>query len=341
MIVLGIESSCDDTSVAFVKDNREVLANVISSQIDIHARFGGVVPEIAARSHLDNIDITFNEAIKTAQININDIDAVAATCGPGLIGGIIVGSNFAKMASLTLKKPFFAINHIEAHALSARLSYPKIKFPYLLLLVSGGHCIICLVKTPVDFQVLGNTIDDSVGESFDKVAKMLGLRYPGGPEIQKYAKNGEPCFELPKPLYKKQGCDMSFSGLKTAVRRIIESNQINTEEEIANMCASFQKTIAEILFQKCEHAIKICKENSINVSDLVIGGGVAANLEIREKLSNLSNIYDLNFFAPPFEFCTDNAAMIAWNAIEKINFGVSSSPLTFKPVPRWPLGIQQ
>lgn len=337
MLVIGIESSCDDTSIAFVSDDRRVLSNTVSSQVSLHRKFGGVVPEIAARAHLDHLDYTFMTSIKQAGVNLSDVDVVAATCGPGLIGGVIVGSAFAKTLAAIYGKPFFAINHLEAHALSARLENKELKFPYLLFLMSGGHCMICIVRNPKDFEILGKTLDDSIGETFDKVAKMLKLKYPGGPEIQRLAQKGKAIFDLPRPLYKKQGCDMSFSGLKTAVRYLIDSQKDITEQFKADVCSSFQKVVCEIIVQKIEYAINLCKKKEPYLNNVVIGGGVAANRFIREHLNKAAYRHDINFFAPSLKLCTDNAAMVAWTAIEKIKFGDKGNGLDFRPVPRWPL----
>lgn len=337
MLVIGIESSCDDTSIAFVSDDGKIFSNTVSSQISLHNKFGGVVPEIAARAHLDYLDYTFRTSIEQAGVDIRAVNVVAATCGPGLIGGVIVGSTFAKTLAAVYNKPFFAINHLEAHALSARLENKEVKFPYLLFLMSGGHCMICLVRSPKKFEILGKTLDDSVGETFDKVAKMLSLKYPGGPEIQSLAAKGRPVFDLPKPLYKKQGCDMSFSGLKTAVRNLINDQGKITEKFKADVCASFQKVVCDILVQKAEYAINLCQKNRIGVSDIVIGGGVAANRCIREQLNKIAYGKCLNFFAPSLKLCTDNAAMIAWAAIERMKIGDKGDSLEFRPVPRWPL----
>lgn len=333
MLVLGIESSCDDTSVAIVSDSREVLSNVISSQIDLHNNFGGVVPEIAARAHVDNIDITYRKAMNAAGITIDDIDIVAATCGPGLIGGVIVGATFAKTIASVHNKPFYAINHIEAHATSAMLAYEELRFPYLLLLASGGHCIICVVHGIKSFEILGRTIDDSVGEAFDKTAKLMELGYPGGPIIEQNAILGDPGrYDLPHPLCDRKTCDMSFSGLKTAVRNIVQSKEF-TASDICDMCASFQKTVCDVLYKKCSIALKTAK-----VGAIVVSGGVAANMSIRERLASLAIEFGISFYAPPLKICTDNAAMIAWNAVEQIKNGIQPSPINFKPTPRWELG---
>lgn len=332
MLVLGVESSCDDTSISVVSDSREILANIISSQVDVHNVFGGVVPEIAARAHVDNVDYVYSTAMKQSGVSIDDIDYVAATCGPGLIGGVTVGATFAKTIASITEKSFYAINHIEAHALSSRLIYEDLKFPYLLLLASGGHCILAVVNGVKSFRILGRTLDDSVGEMFDKSAKMLGLKYPGGPEIEKNAKFGDDLqYDLPHPLCDKPTCDMSFSGLKTAVRNIIAKPGFS-RTDVDDMCASIQKTICDVLYKKALLALKQCE-----VTAVVTAGGVAANMSIRAKLQQLAEEHGIQFFAPPIKICTDNAAMIAWNAIELINAGYSPSDIDFKPTPRWPL----
>ena len=335
MLVLGIESSCDDTSVSVVSSEREILSNVISSQIRIHNTFGGVVPEIAAREHVNNIEFVYKEAMAKANISINDIDAIAATCGPGLIGGLIVGATFAKTLSVISNKPFYAINHIEAHALSARLENPQLEFPYLLLLASGGHCIICVVHSAKNFEILGQTLDDSLGEAFDKVAKMLELNYPGGPEVEKHAKTGITRYKLPLPLCDKNTCDMSFSGLKTAVRNIIQSEK-RLDTTINDLCRSFQETVREVVYKKCKLALQ-----TVNVRSIVVAGGVAANNRIRETLTQLANENSISFFAPTLKICTDNAAMIAWNCIENINAGANTSDIKCKPLPRWQLSTHK
>lgn len=343
MIVLGIESSCDETAAAIVNDKREILAETVLSQEE-HKKFGGVVPEIAARAHLEHIDEIIELTLKKAQISLKDIDAFAAAAGPGLIGGVVVGVMAAKALALALNKPFVAVNHLEGHALTARLT-AGVEYPYLLLLVSGGHCQILVVKGVDDFERLGTTIDDAAGEAFDKVAKMLGLGYPGGPMIEKLAAQGdENRFSLPHPLQYSGDLNLSFSGLKTAVRKIIEAyspdgkveHAILSPKDTADICACFQKTATECLVCKLEKAIKYFKENYPDGEDLVVAGGVAANTYLRESLERLAKHAKLNFAAPPIRFCTDNGVMIAWAGLERFQKGYSD-PLDFKPRPRWPL----
>lgn len=342
MIVLGIESSCDETAAAIINDKREILSDVVLSQEE-HKVFGGVVPEIAARSHLDHIDDIVAQAFERAKIKMSDIDAVAAASGPGLIGGVVVGVMAAKALALALNKPFIAVNHLEGHALVSRLTN-DIKYPYLLLLVSGGHCQILVVKAPGDYQRLGTTIDDAAGEAFDKVAKMLKLGYPGGPMVEKMAAIGdENRFSLPHPLKGSSDCNLSFSGLKTAVRKIIESyGNVDIEEivlprkDVADICACFQKTACECLLDKLEMAMNYFKKNYPEGRDVVVAGGVAANMYLREKMEKLATKNGLLFAAPPLRFCTDNGVMIAWAGLERFQKGYIDD-LDFKPRPRWPL----
>lgn len=324
ILILGIESSCDETSAAVIsrdeKGDCKVLSNVIYSQIDEHRSWGGVVPEIAARAHLEKIDSVSKKCLKDAEVSIEDISGVAGTCGPGLIGGLIVGATFAKSISVALKIPFIAINHIQAHALSVRIEH-DVSFPYLLMLASGGHCQIWIVHDIDNFEILGKTIDDSVGESFDKVAKMLDLGYPGGPIIEKLAKEGDPKkFELPRPLCTKNqpglGCDFSFSGLKTAVRMISVNNQLSEKDKI-DLCASFQDTVTKILSYKIRRALKICENKKIKIENLVIAGGVAANNYIKDEFLKIAQQHGIKFCAPSMKYCTDNGAMIAWLGLEK------------------------
>ena len=307
MIVLGIESSCDETAAALVNEKREILAETVLSQEE-HKIYGGVVPEIAARSHLDHIDDVIEHTFHKAGIRPEEVDAIAATSGPGLIGGVVVGAMAAKALAFALGKPFVAVNHLEGHALVSRLTN-EVEYPYLLLLVSGGHCQILAVKGVGDYERLGTTIDDATGEAFDKVAKMLGLGYPGGPMIEKMAEIGdENRFVLPHPLKNSNDCNLSFSGLKTAVRKIIESY-----DESGNI----------------EHVI-------LSKKDLVAAGGVAANGYLRRRLEKLAEEKGLLFAAPPLKWCTDNGAMIAWAGLERFAKGLSDG-LDFKPRPRWPL----
>ena len=343
MIVLGIESSCDETAAALVNDNKEILSSVVLTQSE-HKNFGGVVPEIAARSHLEHIDEIIEETFKKANLKPSDIDAVAVAGGPGLIGGVTVGVMAGKALSLALSKPFIAINHLEGHALTARLN-SDVQYPYLLLLTSGGHCQILIVNEVGNFKRLGTTIDDAAGEAFDKVAKMLGLGYPGGPIIEKMASLGdENRFVLPRPLYNSPDCNLSFSGLKTAVRKIIESyaedgkleHAILRKQDIADICACFQKAATDCLLHKLKKAISIFKEECPNGKHIVVAGGVAANIYLRSKLEELANANNLIFAAPPIKFCTDNGVMIAWAGVERAQKGLFDE-LDFKPRPRWPL----
>lgn len=343
MIVLGIESSCDETAAAIVNDKKEILGECLLSQEE-HKSFGGVVPEIAARSHLEHIDEIIEQTFKNAGLKPNDVDAIAASAGPGLIGGVVVGVMAAKAMALALNKPFIAVNHLEGHALCARLNSDT-KYPYLLLLVSGGHCQILVVKGVGDYTRLGTTIDDAAGEAFDKVAKMLNLGYPGGPMIEKMAELGDSGrFVLPRPLYHSNDCNLSFSGLKTAVRKIIESysedgnieHAIMRKREVADICASFQVAATDCLTHKLNKAISYFKQNYPEGKDLVVSGGVAANGYLRGRLKKLAEDNNLEFSAPPIKFCTDNGVMIAWAGLERFQNGLIDD-LDFKPRPRWPL----
>lgn len=343
MKILGIETSCDETAAAVVTDEgtgeARILSNVVLSQLDEHRPYGGVVPEIAARSHLDHIDHIVTEAMKTAGIDFNELDAVAATGGPGLIGGVIVGVMTAKAIALTHKLPFVAVNHLEGHALTVRLT-EQVKFPYLLLLVSGGHCQLLAVEAVGKYKRLGTTIDDALGEAFDKSAKLLGLGYPGGPHVEKAAaKSKNPDrFKLPSPMKGKPGCDFSFSGLKTAVRQAAEKLPEGAfqEEDLNDLCAAFQSAAADSLVNRCKNAIKMFKEAYPDGDTLVVAGGVAANQAIRSRLTDLSDKHNMHMVAPPLKLCTDNGAMIAWAGLEAFKAG-QRDDLSFAPRPRWPL----
>lgn len=343
MIVLGIESSCDETAAAIVNEKREILGEALLSQEE-HKSYGGVVPEIAARAHLEHIDDIIEQCVKRAKINLEEIDAIAAASGPGLIGGVVVGVMAAKALALALNKPFVAVNHLEGHALCARLSN-DVSYPYLLLLVSGGHCQILIVKNVGEYERLGTTIDDAAGEAFDKVAKMLGLGYPGGPMIEKRAGVGdENRFSLPRPLCASGDCNLSFSGLKTAVRKLIESYAPDGNldhasipgQDVSDICACFQNAATDCLVRKLQKAILIFKQKYPQGKDLVVSGGVAANTYLRGKLRELSENNGLVFSAPPIRFCTDNGVMIAWAGLERFKAGYVND-LDFKPRPRWPL----
>ncbi len=336
MLALGIETSCDETAVAVVRDDGEILSNIIFSQIELHQPYGGVVPEIAARSHLSHIHNVYNMALDEAKLTLDDINIIGATAGPGLIGGLIVGLMFGKGLAASSNKPFIAVNHLEGHALTVRLTH-KIKFPYLLLLASGGHCQFLLVKNTGDYLRLGATQDDAMGEAFDKVAKMLGLGYPGGPAVEKAAANGDSLrYPMPLPMLGRVGCDFSFSGLKTAVRRLVESyEQSELEKVTPDICASFQHTVCRIVRDRAVNAIAMARE-IMPVETLVIAGGVAANISIRTELEEIAHISGIEAVAPPLKLCTDNAAMIAWAAIENFKC-YGSSPITAVPKARWPL----
>ena len=343
MLVLGIESSCDETAAAVVSDQKELKASVVFSQQE-HKAFGGVVPEIAARAHLERVDDIVSETLEKANIGFQDLSAVAASAGPGLIGGVIVGVMTAKAVALVHKLPFIAVNHLEAHALTVRLG-SNVEFPYLLLLTSGGHCQILAVEGVGKYKKLGATIDDAAGEAFDKTAKMLGLGYPGGPMVEKYALNGDPLrFSLPRPMVGKEGGDLSFSGLKTAVRHIIEGfsddNDIGTavltQQDKADIAACFQKAVLDSVCSRLKNGIKMFKKICPEGKHLVVAGGVAANKALREALKELAEKKNMIFEAPPLNLCTDNGAMVAWAGMERFLAG-ANDPLDFSPRPRWPL----
>lgn len=337
VIVLGIETSCDETAAAVVTDARNIMSNVVLSQIEDHRPFGGIVPEVAARAHLEHADHVINQAMKDADIGFADIDAVAATTGPGLIGGVLVGAMSAKAIALAAHKPFVAVNHLEGHALTARLT-DDIAFPYLLLLVSGGHCQLLMCHGVGSFTRLGTTIDDAVGEAFDKTAKMLGLGYPGGPLIEQAAAHGDPTrFDFPRPMKGKPGCDFSFSGLKSSVRRTIEllGNDLDPTA-VADVAASFQFAVADSLVSRTRKAIDVAKERAPELSHLVVAGGVAANQAIGIALRSLCSETGLTLIQPAPALCTDNGAMIAWAGLEHFRLG-HTDPLDFKARPRWPL----
>ncbi|WP_370691179.1 tRNA (adenosine(37)-N6)-threonylcarbamoyltransferase complex transferase subunit TsaD [Kordiimonas sp. SCSIO 12610] len=342
MKVLGIETSCDETAVAIVSSNKEILSHRILSQIDDHAEYGGVVPEIAARQHIQHLDTLIEGALADANLDVSDLDAIAATTGPGLVGGLMVGVMTAKAMALAAGKPFISVNHLEGHALTARL-VEEISFPYLLLLVSGGHCQILMVKGVGDYERLGSTIDDAAGEAFDKTAKLLNLGYPGGPAIEKLAQTGDPLrFKLPKPLVNKPGCDFSFSGLKTAVRRAAEDcirdNGAITPTDQADLSASFQKTVGDCLSARLDNAIDMFK-GRVPEGDypFVVAGGVAANKYLRGQLQDLVESRGFSFYAAPLNLCTDNGAMIAWAGMERFMLDPAINDIEVSPRPRWPL----
>jgi N6-L-threonylcarbamoyladenine synthase len=347
MLVLGIETSCDETAAAVVEAAStagepvgRMRSNVIYTQLGEHRPFGGVVPEIAARAHLERIDGLVAKALADAGVGFADLDGVAATAGPGLIGGVIVGVMTAKAIALAHGKKLLAINHLEGHALSARLVEP-VAFPFLLLLVSGGHCQLLAVQGVGRYTRLGTTIDDAVGEAFDKTAKLLGLGFPGGPAIERVARDGDPAaYDLPRPLWRKPGCDFSFSGLKTAVRLIAARLGKDDPRVIANLAASFQRTVGDILVDRCAHAFAafraVCRLPATQPVTLVVAGGVAANQHLRTRLAELAAAHDARLVAPPPALCTDNAAMIAWAGIERLRLALVDG-LDVAPRPRWPL----
>ncbi len=343
--ILGIETSCDETSVAIVTSERKIIAHEIYSQIETHKQYGGVVPEIAAREHLDRLDDIIKNVMEQAKIDYQDLDVVAATSGPGLIGGVMVGMMAGKTIAATYNKPFVAVNHLAAHVLTPRLS-EDIHFPYLALLVSGGHTQFLLVRDVDDMVELGTTIDDALGEAFDKTAKMMGLPYPGGPFIEKLAHNCEDKlaavarFPLPKPLYKKPNCNFSFSGLKTAIARHIQSMPEGDigASDAQDLAYAFQDTIVEIIKDRLSRALDAAHhENGSALSQMVIVGGVAANRAIYNAIQNVASQKNISCVTPPLKLCTDNGAMIAWAGWELYNKGISH-PLSFPAKPRWPLG---
>jgi N6-L-threonylcarbamoyladenine synthase len=340
MKVLGIETSCDETAAAVVSDEAPFIrSNVVFSQTAEHRPFGGIVPEIAARSHLAHLDPVIEQALAEAGSGFGDLDAVAATGGPGLIGGVIVGVMEAKAIAYARKLPFIAVNHLEGHALSVRL-IAAVPFPYLLLLVSGGHCQLLIVEGVGHYRRLGTTIDDAAGEAFDKGAKLLGLGYPGGPAIECAAASGDPArFPLPRPMAGRTGCDFSFSGLKTALRLAVErraaAGALSTEDQ-ANLAASLQASIIDSLADRTEHALALFQERHPEGKMLVVAGGVAANTKLRQRLAGVAEKRGLGFVAPPLALCTDNGAMIAWAGIERLKLGLTDK-LDFAPRPRWPL----
>jgi len=326
MKVLGIESSCDETAVAIAEAEFEdgvfikkrLLSNVVFSQIEEHKKFGGVFPEVASRMHLDAIRPVFNLAIEEAGIDVHDIDYVAATCGPGLVGSIVVGASFGKGLAFALDCPFVAVNHLMGHAMMPRLLYDDLGIPYLLVLMSGGHSLLGVLKSPFEFARFGSTIDDAAGECFDKVARMIGLEYPGGPNVEKIAKNGdENRFKLPIPL-NDQSCDFSFSGLKTAVLTVCNKNPVHDEQFKADLAASFQKTVGDVFAKKIKNAIKRARIEYPDVKAVVLSGGVAANRYLEKRVRDCVEKLGYKLYVPEVKMCTDNGAMIAWAACEML-----------------------
>lgn len=338
LIVLGIETSCDESAAAVVDGSGAILSNVVLSQLDEHRPYGGVVPEIAARSHVEQIDGLIAEAMSAAGLGFSDLSGVAATTGPGLIGGVMVGLVTGKSIAAVSKTPFIAVNHLEAHALSARLC-ADVPFPYLLLLVSGGHCQLLIVEGVGEYRRLGTTIDDAVGEAFDKTAKLLGLDYPGGPAVERAALNGDPSrFDLPRPLMGRPDCHFSFSGLKTAVRRAAEASSAKGDEQAtADLCASFQAAVSDVLADRTRRAMDTFRGRAgEQPATLVVAGGVAANSHIRERINRLCADEGFDLVCPPPALCTDNGAMVAWAGVERLRLGLVDS-LTVPARARWPL----
>ena len=338
-VILGIESSCDETAASIVTENEQgipvILSNIVSSQVEVHKEFGGVVPELAARAHIDKIDWIVQKAIDDSGLKSEEINAVASTAGPGLIVCLSVGLSFGKSFASAMNIPFISVNHLEGHALSPKLN-SKLNYPYLLLLISGGHTQYLSVKELGVYKRLGTTIDDALGEAFDKTAKLLGIEFPGGPEIEKLARKGDPNkYQFPKPIFNKGGCNLSFAGLKTAVLKI--SKNIKNEQDKYDIAASFQKTIEEILYKKTKNAFNEYEEinNAVN-KIFVVAGGVAANKKIRSSLMKLCDENNYKYIFPPIDLCGDNAAMIAMVGLEKYK-KKKFNDLDFPAKPRWSL----
>lgn len=340
--ILGLETSCDETAAAVVRrydDGRgEILSNVVLSQLSDHAPFGGVVPEIAARAHLTHLDGLIARAMREAKLSYSDLSGVAATAGPGLLGGLIVGLTAGKAIAMGQNIPLLAINHLEGHALTPRL-LEDCAFPYLLLLISGGHTQFQLVEGVGHYRRLGTTIDDALGEAFDKTAKLLGLGYPGGPRVEAYAKRGNDSrFKFPRPLKGRKDCNFSFSGLKTAVREAVNDLGDLSDNDVADVCASFEAAVAETLADRLHQAFAAFSEAYPNITEpsLIVAGGVAANQTLRGIFQATAQKHGFKLIVPPFHLCTDNAAMIAWAGAERLALGMTDN-IDFKARPRWPL----
>jgi N6-L-threonylcarbamoyladenine synthase len=340
--ILGIETSCDETAAAVVRRRADgaglMMSNIVLSQVKDHALYGGVVPEIAARAHVQHLDRLVTKAMADAGTRFSDLDGIAATAGPGLLGGLIVGLTTAKAIALAHGKPLIAVNHLEGHALTPRLLGPC-PFPYLLLLVSGGHTQFQLVESVGRYVRLGTTIDDALGEAFDKVAKLLGLGYPGGPEVEMRAREGDPArFPFPRPLLGRNDCNFSFSGLKTAVREETQALGVILPQDIADVCASFQRAVAETIADRLKRAMAMFRaaHQRADAPMLIVAGGVAANAELKSAIMRAADEAGFTLMAPPAALCTDNAAMIAWAGAERLALGMSDA-LDFKARARWPL----
>lgn len=344
LTILGLESSCDDTAAAVLRETAEggaeILSNIVLGQETLHAAFGGVVPEIAARAHAEKLDLAVETALREADLELPAIDAIAVTAGPGLIGGVMAGVMLAKGLAAATGKPLIGVNHLAGHALTPRLT-DGVPFPYLMLLVSGGHCQFLLAEGPDRFTRLGGTIDDAPGEAFDKVAKLLGLGQPGGPMVEAAARVGDLTrFKLPRPLLDRPGCDMSFSGLKTAVLRardgLVAAQGGLHAQDRADLCASFQAAMADVLAEKTRRALVAYTERSAVDPILAVAGGVAANQRLRSALEHVAKDAGARFLAPPLTLCTDNAAMIAWAGLERLRLGARDN-MRLAARPRWPL----
>ena len=339
---LGIESSCDETAAAILAPDGRILAESVLSQETEHAPYGGVVPEIAARAHLSYLPEQIGRVMARAGLGFADLGGVAASTGPGLIGGLIVGSQMAKGIALARNLPFVAVNHLEAHALTARL--PGLveggaAFPYLLLLMSGGHCQCIAVEGVGQYTRLGGTVDDAVGEAFDKVAKLLGLGWPGGPALERLATEGNAArYDFPRPMLGRAGCDFSFSGLKTAVAQTVArlGDGALPRQQAADLAASFQVAVATVMADRAKHAMAMMRTRSPSARLLVVAGGVAANGAVRAALQGVAETAGFHLVAPPIRLCTDNAVMVAWTGIERLRLGLTND-LDFAPLPRWPL----
>ena len=340
MIILGIETTCDETAAALVRrgaDGRgEILSNEIASQIDEHAAYGGVVPEIAARAHVEILDVLIERALAKAGLGFGHLSGIACAAGPGLIGGVLVGLTTAKTLALVTGKPLLAVNHLEAHALTPRLT-DGVAFPYLLLLVSGGHTQLVAVLGVGQYRRIGSTIDDAIGEAFDKVAKMLGLPYPGGPNVEIEAAKGNPeRFDLPRPLLGRPQPDFSLSGLKTAVRHAADAASPLSVADVADLCASFQAAVVDLVVDRVRAGLRLFRERHGSPTALVVAGGVGANQSIRRALQRFSASAGIRFVVPPAALCTDNGAMIAWAGAERLVLGLIDD-IGVAGRPRWPL----
>ncbi|MGR3479810.1 tRNA (adenosine(37)-N6)-threonylcarbamoyltransferase complex transferase subunit TsaD [Salipiger marinus] len=337
--ILGLESSCDDTAAAVLR-GRQVLSSVVMGQADLHAAFGGVVPEIAARAHAEKLDLAVEQALAQAGVTLADLDAVAVTSGPGLIGGVLSGVMLAKGLATALDRPMIGVNHLAGHALTPRLT-DDLPYPYLMLLVSGGHCQFLIVRGPQEFTRLGGTIDDAPGEAFDKTARLLGLPQPGGPAVEARARMGDARrFAFPRPLLDRPGCDLSFSGLKTALLRlrdrlIADQGGLHAQD-VSDLCAGFQAAVRDVLTEKTRRALEIYLDGAPQAPALAVAGGVAANAALRGALQDLCAERQVRFTAPPLALCTDNAAMIAYAGSELLAAG-QRSDMTLAARPRWPL----